>query len=91
MCLFFGYLGLDYLYGKKVSLAGTPNASQLIEKGQYWRITNNIMFMSALHITNDTCRMYVKVINEFKPSYIHGYPSSIYLLATHVKNDSYCR
>lgn len=41
----------------------------------------NELILSSFHMTDYNMRMYMELINEFKPQYIHCYPSSIYNLA----------
>jgi len=50
-----------------------------------YEMTRNFMFMSAYHISQDNIKLYVKKLREWKPRFIRGYPSSLYLLAKLMK------
>lgn len=39
----------------------------------------NWLYLSSYHLTKDQIREYIKHLKEFKPKYIQGYPSSLYL------------
>ena len=45
---------------------------------------NAIMF-SLYHMTDSTLETYVKEFNEFKPQYVYGYPSGVFVLADYVR------
>lgn len=41
----------------------------------------NQLIFSSYHFSASNLKHYVKALNSFKPRFIHGYPSSIYLIA----------
>ena len=49
----------------------------------FWifNIADNQVFFSSYHLSLKNIPYYINKLNEFKPEFIHGYPSSIYLLA----------
>lgn len=53
----------------------------------YWRFNyaDNQMLMSSYHISEDNLFSMVEAINKFNPVYAQGYPSSLYLLASLIK------
>lgn len=56
-------------------------------KPPYWRFNyaDNQMLMSSYHISEKNISSMVEAINEFKPVYAQGYPSSLYLLSSFIK------
>lgn len=69
---------------KVVSFRGVEfkNASKCI----YWQDNPiyNMLEMSPFHMSEGNLQRYVGKIKEFKPRYIHGYPSAISILAKYV-------
>ena len=53
------------------------------KKKKFWQDNPiyNMLEMSTFHMSEDNLPRYVEKIKQFKPSYIHGYPSAITLLA----------
>ncbi len=50
--------------------------------------TENQLIFSSYHLSQNNLIHYVQALNRFKPHLIHGYPSSIYLLAKFIlEND----
>jgi phenylacetate-CoA ligase len=56
------------------------------KKPPYWIYDPylNNLFFSSYHLSHSTLRAYVDQLNRFQPVFIHGYPSSIYLIARHI-------
>lgn len=56
------------------------------EKGIYWQDNPiyNMMEMSPFHMSENNLPQYIKKIQQFKPKYLHGYPSAISILANYV-------
>ena len=57
-------------------------------RDHYWEyepIKNRLVF-SSYHMTDDNLKNYVKKIREFKPKYIHTYPSAAMILAKYMKD-----
>ncbi len=60
------------------------------DHGVYWQfnpIYNEIQF-SPFHMTDDNLRDYIACMKQFSPSYLHGYPSAIAILANYVLRNS---
>jgi phenylacetate-CoA ligase len=60
------------------------------KKPPYWVYNNNenqILF-SSYHLSNINIKYYIEELNKSKPLLIHGYPSSIYLLALYIINNN---
>ena len=77
--------------GDKVAmLAGHNVVSPKQKKPPYWLMdhTNNHLFFSSYHLSNLTIPSYLKKLNEFKPVLIHGYPSTIYLIARFILDNN---
>ena len=64
-------------------LAGHPVVPPDQRKPPFWRrdIIENRLLMSSYHMSRETLPHYLRALREFQPSFIHGYPSSLYLLA----------
>lgn len=65
------------------TLAGHPVAEARRLKPPFW-VTNyaeNQLLLSSQHLTPLTLPAYAERLREWQPTMIHGYPSSIYLLA----------
>lgn len=56
------------------------------KKRKYWQDNPvyNMLEMSTFHMSEENLPRYVEKIKQFKPKYIHGYPSAINLLATYL-------
>ena len=55
-------------------------------KPPFWmyNLAENQLFLSSYHISSDSITHYVNKLNEYRPVFIHGYPSSIFLLAREI-------
>jgi phenylacetate-CoA ligase len=57
------------------------------KKPPFWvlnRFEKQLIF-SSYHLASHNLEHYVRALNEFQPALIHGYPSSIYLVAKHIE------
>jgi len=76
--------GVDFKNRDKVAMcSGHPVALTSRNKPPFWSYdwANNHLFFSSYHLGNDTLQEYVQMLERFDPLLLHGYPSSIYLLA----------
>lgn len=85
--IFFKNIGLNF-YDKSVFLRGTVIAES--EKGPYWKYTllHRFLILSSYHMTETNLPIYVEKIKKFKPKYIAAYPSSLCILAKHMKKNN---
>lgn len=86
-CVWFHYSWEGIQLGDRIAtLAGHPVASPEYLKPPFWvynRAENELIF-SSQHLTSFTLPHYAEALAHFRPYLIRGYPSSIYLLATHL-------
>lgn len=70
--------------------AGHPVAASGRTRPPFWvhDVINNHMYFSSYHMSEENLRYYIKKLEEFNPLLLHGYPSSIYLLANAHKRHS---
>jgi len=63
--------------------SGHPVAYNMRKKPPFWvyDYANNWLFFSSYHMTKENLNSYIKELNKFQPKLLHGYPSSVYLLA----------
>lgn len=68
---------------KIAMIAGHPVAWHGRTKPPFWTfdLVNNRLYFSSYHISEFNLKFYIKKLEEFNPILLHGYPSSIYLLA----------
>ncbi|MGJ8665819.1 MAG: phenylacetate--CoA ligase family protein [Patiriisocius sp.] len=45
---------------------------------------DNQLFMSSYHLTEKNIDVYIQKLNKFKPTFIDGYPSAIYIIAKQI-------
>ena len=57
------------------------------DKGKYWRydVVDNQLVLSAYHMTDYNLPGYIQKMREFKPQFIHVYPSALTILARFMK------
>lgn len=60
----------------------------IINNSNNYLIKNNNLILSGNHIDKKNIKKFAKIINEFKPIYIHAYPSSVYLFTKLLKEYS---
>ena len=51
----------------------------------YNRIDDQL-FMSSYHLTNANCKAYIEKLNRFKPEFLDGYPSALFVLASYIQS-----
>ena len=86
LALTFFYMscyGLNPIKDKGLRIHG-----DITKNSDNYEIKNNNLVLSGNHIDKDNIIKFVKIINEFKPVYIHAYPSSIYLFTKLLKEFS---
>lgn len=74
------------LGGKFATFAGHPVVPIRQNKPPFWRynLAENQLIFSSQHISKDTLPYYIQALQNFQPDMIHGYPSSIYLIARYM-------
>jgi phenylacetate-CoA ligase len=76
--------GVEFQKRDKIAMcSGHPVALPGRSKPPFWSydMVNNHLFFSSYHMGGDTLEYYIKKLENFDPLLIHGYPSSVYLLA----------
>ena len=73
---------------KRAILRG--NIVQSVSKGKFWEYNpiDKTLIFSSYHMTDHTLPNYVKKINEFRPDFLHVYPSVITILARFMKENN---
>ncbi|MGG9964375.1 phenylacetate--CoA ligase family protein [Ferruginibacter sp. SUN106] len=68
---------------KIAACAGHPVAIPGRTKPPFWAFdkANNHLFFSSYHMSSETLPFYIEQLEKFDPLLLHGYPSSMYLLA----------
>lgn len=67
---------------KRAILRGdVPRGNRLWE----YNPSNNTLVLSTSQMTEDNLKKYVRKIRTFRPDFLHGYPSAIFVLARFVK------
>ncbi len=63
--------------------SGHPVAYNMRNKPPFWvyDYADNWLFFSSYHMTKENLKSYIEELRKFNPKLLHGYPSSIYLLA----------
>lgn len=53
------------------------------QRPPFWRVNHihRTLWLSAFHMSPDNLPLYVRALKEFRPCYIEGYPSTLYILA----------
>jgi phenylacetate-CoA ligase len=71
---------------KIATVAGHKIADVNRDVPPFWvfNAAENQMFFSSYHLSLHNLRHYIDKLNHFRPDFIHGYPSSIYVLAKYV-------
>lgn len=75
--------------GTKMVHIGGPSITTSFSnfKKNIYRKINNWIFFSSFELNDDQMRLWVKIIKKKNIKYMHGYSSSIYLLAKYVKEN----
>jgi phenylacetate-CoA ligase len=82
--LHYKWGGIDLVNRDKIAMcSGHPVTWYGRNKPPFWTydLINNHMFFSSYHMSESNMKNYVLKLEQFNPKLIHGYPSSIYLLA----------
>ncbi len=92
----YWWAGIDVLKKPRIAtFSGHPVAKSNENNPPFWvyDFYNNWLLFSSYHIKNENEKYYIEKLKEFSPEVIHGYPSSVYLIAkafkkygTHLKN-----
>lgn len=66
------------------------NVIQSVGKREFWQYDpiNKDLILSSWHMKDQTLPRYIDKIREFKPDFIHSYPSVITVLATFMKENN---
>jgi len=86
--LHYSWSGLDLMNKPKIAtFSGHPVAEIGRSKPPFWvyDYVNNWLLFSSFHLRDDLLKHYVNELVEFNPELIHGYPSSVYLIALALK------
>ncbi len=78
------WAGIDVLKRPKIAMfSGHPVAHPNRRTPPFWvyDYANNWLIFSSYHISKESEKYYVKKLTDFDPVVIHGYPSSVYLIA----------
>jgi len=81
------FVGFKFL-SPKIVIGGVSIPSNLVQKGQYWVRKENRLSMSSSFLNNETASSYIKEINNYKPVFMHVYPSAIFLLSKYMKKNN---
>lgn len=83
------WAGVDYR-DRTATLAGHPVIPIEQEDPPFWvkNFYENQIIFSSYHINKGNLKYYVKALEDFQPELIHGYPSSIYLIALYIKDNN---
>jgi phenylacetate-CoA ligase len=78
-----------HLGDRTATLAGHPVAPVDQEKPPFWirNYRENQMLFSSYHLSPENLGYYCRALEAFGPKLIHGYPSSIYLVALHLNDN----
>lgn len=68
---------------KTASFIGRKVMNQNINKPPFWRYNSydKQLIFSNWHVSDENLLFYIKKYNSFKPKYVNGYPSFLYLFA----------
>jgi phenylacetate-CoA ligase len=85
----YAFRSLHYLWGniqygdKLAHCSGHPVTSHARQRPPYWvyDYANNWLLLSSYHLSEANLRHYIAELEKFQPSFMVGYPSTIYLLA----------
>jgi phenylacetate-CoA ligase len=71
---------------KIATFAGHKIADVKRDKPPFWvyNAAERQMFFSSYHLSRKNLLLYIKVLNRYKPDFLHGYPSTLYYLAKYI-------
>lgn len=81
---YWSKLGYNYKTSKIITLRGVEFGDKLYKVNPI----DNQIILSPFKLNKDTLHKYIKIINSFKPEYVHGYPSAIYNLCKLINNEN---
>jgi len=72
------------------TIAGHPVVPISKTTPPFWLRNNyeNQLLFSSCHIAKENLKYYIEELERFQPKFIHGYPSSIYLLASFIEDNN---
>lgn len=73
---------------RTATLAGHPVAPVEQDRPPFWirNYRENQMIFSSYHMSRENLGHYCKALESFRPEFVHGYPSSVYLVALHLND-----
>jgi len=59
-------------------------------KAPFWRTNyaHNTLWLSSFHMSSDNLSIYLSRLEKFKPEYIEGYPSTLYIFAKYLESNN---
>ncbi|HUK56201.1 MAG TPA: hypothetical protein VLY20_06040 [Nitrospiria bacterium] len=80
--------GVPYL-SRGAYVSGHPVVPARQSHPPFWRADHveKRLLCSSYHFTPQNLASYIKALTDFRPDFVHGYPSSLYLLARHVQDN----
>jgi len=80
----YSWAGIDVLKKPRIAtFSGHPVAKPTKNNPPFWvyDFANNWLLFSSYHMNDENLKYYVNELLSFQPKAIHGYPSSVYLIA----------
>ncbi len=73
-----------------VTIRGNVIPNYLLSKGIFWEYEpiKKRLILSVYHMTDENMPLYIKQIRDFKPKFIHTYPSAVTMLAIFMKENA---
>jgi len=83
---YYDWLGLPNKF-RSVRFSGRIIVSPETSEPPFWayNMINNQLFMSTYHLLEVNIKSYLKKLNDFKPVFMDGYPSSFYIMAQYIQ------
>lgn len=74
---------------KNVRFSGRIIVDPFAKNKPFWvyNVFEKQLMMSSYHLTTENIKHYVDKLNNFKPQFIDGYPSAIYIIARYINNN----
>jgi len=74
---------------RTATLAGHPVTPAEQTRPPFWvrNYRENQLIFSSYHMSHENMRYYCDALGSFRPELIHGYPSSVYLVALHLNDN----
>jgi phenylacetate-CoA ligase len=76
-------------FGDRIAIArGNVIVPLHQRKPPFWRRNyyHNHLLLSSFHLTRDNLDFYIEELERFRPRVLDGYPSTVYVLAKHLRN-----